>query len=218
NNHSKVNEVTREKVLKSIDDLNYVPNNIAQSMRSRKYKNIAFLADISNPVFARIAKEVQIELEKKGYILYLGNIEKDNIQYKITSFLAGRNFDGIILSLPYENDRNLNRMLSKLRIPIVLINREISTLPEGVVIEYYTSVKKAINYLFKLGHTNISLIGGSKKIRPTRESIKAYKKAYKKNNLSYEESLIKSGDLSSEAGEVIFNEMLPQIKENKITA
>lgn len=42
NNKGSISPKTKAKVLKSIKELGYTPNLVAQSMRSQKYKNIAF--------------------------------------------------------------------------------------------------------------------------------------------------------------------------------
>ena len=217
NNEKEVSAKTRKKVLESIKALNYVPNYTARSMRTNLYKNIAFFADISNPIFAKIAKEAQIELEKKGYLLSLSDISEKNIENKIASFLYGRKFDGLILSLPTENNKSINQFLIELNIPIVTINRDIPNLPSGIVTDYYTSVKEAITYLLKSGHVNISLIGGNRYIRPTKEGIKGYKDAYTLFNLDVNNNLIKHGNFTR-AMEKIFDEIIPQIQQRNVTA
>ncbi|MCF3942614.1 LacI family DNA-binding transcriptional regulator [Oceanobacillus alkalisoli] len=218
NGNPNISTSTKEKILESIKILGYTPNNVAQSMRSQRYKNIAFFADISNPIFAQIAKESQIELDKHGYTLSLCNIGEKDIGNKISSFLEGRKSDGIILSIPKEDDFELNRSLANIKVPIVTINRDVPILPAGVVTDYYFSVNEAIDYLLSLGHRNIALIGGDKKIRPTREGISAYKDAFLSNGVKLNNNYIKNGKLSSESGEALFNELLPDIQKGELTA
>ena len=209
---------TKKRVLDSIEVLGYTPNFVAQSMRSQKYKSIAFFADISNPIFAQIAKESQIELEKYGYTLSLCSIGDNDIGNKILSFLEGRRFDGIILSIPKEDDWELNKSLAKIDYPIVTINRDVPFLPAGVITDSYSSVKDAVSYLLRLGHENIVLIGGDKEIRISREGMRAYRDAYYAFNKVPNEELIKHGKLEIESGEKIFKEILPNIYSKKITA
>ncbi|ALX47575.1 LacI family DNA-binding transcriptional regulator [Lentibacillus amyloliquefaciens] len=218
NSSEGVSQATREKILKSIETLGYKPDHIAQSMRSQKYKNVAFFADISNPVFAQIAKGAQLELEQLGYTLSLCNVGDKDVGDKILSFLEVRKFDGVILSTPREDDWKINKALSEIELPIVTINRDVPVLPPGITTDYYSSVKKAINYLLRLGHRGIVLIGGDKGIRPTREGIRAYHDAFSENNLIIDEELIKSGVFTSESGKEIFLDLCPYIKNKKITA
>ncbi|MET3699821.1 LacI family transcriptional regulator [Bacillus oleivorans] len=218
NGSNSVSPKMKKKIFESIEALGYTPNYVAQSLRTHKYKNIAFFADISNPIFAQIAKESQIELEQFGYTLSLCNIGEKDIANKISSFLEGRRFDGIILSIPKEDDEELNESLSNIDIPIVTINRDLPNLTAKVLTDYYSSVKEAIIYLLSLGHTNIALVGGNKEIRPTREGIRAYKDAYLIHNRVPNQALIKNGKFSSESGETIFMDLLPDIQKGYITA
>lgn len=218
NGSNNVSPNMKKKIFKSIEALGYIPDYVAQSMRTQKYKNIAFFADISNSIFAQIAKETQIGLEQYGYTLSLCSIGDKDVANKILSFLEGRRFDGIILSIPKEDDSDLIRSLSNIDIPIVAINRDVPNISASVFTDYYSSVKEAISYLLCLGHRNIALIGGDMQIRPTREGIKAYRDAYRLNNQVPNESLIKSGKLTSESGEEIFEELLPTIKNGEVTA
>jgi LacI family transcriptional regulator len=218
NGANNVSPTMKKKIFESIEALGYTPNYVAQSMRTQRYKNIAFFADISNPIFAQIAKESQIELEQFGYTLSLCNIGDKDIANKILSFLEGRRFDGIILSIPKEDDEELNTSISNIDIPIVTINRDLPNLPAKVLTDYYSSVKEAISYLLGLGHNHIALIGGDKEIRPTREGMRAYRDAYYAHNQVPNEELIKNGIFTSESGETLFMDLLPDIHDGKITA
>ncbi|PAD92439.1 hypothetical protein CHH52_09735 [Shouchella clausii] len=218
NQSEGISEKTRKKIQASIEQLGYTPNYVAQSMRSQKYKNIAFFADISNPVFAQIAKSVQIELDSYGFTLSLCSIGEKNVEEKISSFLSGRSFDGIILSIPTEKDWKLNKVLTKINIPVVPINRDVPTLPTGILTDYYSSVREAINYLISLGHENIAMITGNKEIRPTREGIRAYKDCFVAQGKKFNENLIRSGKLNSQSGEELLLEIAPKIHKGEITA
>ncbi|UUZ96935.1 LacI family transcriptional regulator [Paenibacillus sp. P25] len=151
---------TKKKIFESIQRLGYIPDQTAQSMRSNKYKSIAFFIDISNVSFTQIAKGIQNQLEDSGYTLSLCDIGQNNVVDKIASFLSGRNFDGIILSVPREDDEELQKLLAGVKIPIVTLDRDIPGLAPGISTDYSSSVKKATSYLLSLGHEGIALIGG----------------------------------------------------------
>src|SRR5699024_10599427 len=87
NQEEGVHEETKRKILEVAEKLNYKPHRIAQSMRSQKYKNIAFFSDISNPIFAQIVKETQIELDKFNFTLSLCNTGGGEARKKIISYL-----------------------------------------------------------------------------------------------------------------------------------
>ncbi|WP_248924342.1 LacI family DNA-binding transcriptional regulator [Paenibacillus hamazuiensis] len=209
---------TKKKIFESIQQLGYIPDQTAQSMRSNKYKSIAFFIDISNVSFTQIAKGIQNELEDSGYTLSLCDIGHTNVVDKIASFLSGRNFDGIILSVPREDDEELQKLFEGVKIPIVTLDRDIPGLASGIMTDYYSSVKKAVSYLLSLGHEGIALVGGSRKIRPTKVSIQAYKEAFASFGKTAGDGLIREGRFSDESGRLIMLDLLPEIQRGHITA
>jgi LacI family transcriptional regulator len=213
-----VSAKTRERILRSIEKLGYVPDLTAQSMRSNKYKNIAFFANVTNVAFSRISKGIQQRLDQLGYTLSFCDIGETDVSEKIKSFLTGRKFDGIILSLPREDDEELNIFLRDLHTPIVTLDRDISGLSGVVLIDYYSSVKRATEYLHSLGHHHIALLVGSHKIRPTRVSIDAFKDVMTQKGYNDLDNQIYEGNITIESGQELMTDILPQIKSGNITA
>ncbi len=218
NGAAGISAKTKKKVFESIEALGYTPDRIAQGMRSQRYKNIAFFIDITNVAFAQIAKGIHRELDNLGYILSLCDIGQTKVTEKIISFLDGRKFDGIILSLPSENDPELRNLLTSIRIPIVTLDRDIPGLPIGITTDYHGSVKKATEYLLSLGHRGIALLGGTRNIRPTRTSLKGFLQAYAEKGVPSSESIMLEGDFSQEFGRRAMMELLPSIHAGNITA
>ncbi|TBL69897.1 LacI family DNA-binding transcriptional regulator [Paenibacillus thalictri] len=218
NGSAGISAKTKRKIFESIEQLGYSPNQIARSMRSNKYKSIGFFVDISNVAFALIAKGIQSELDNSSYTLSLCDIGTSDVAGKITSFLESRKFDGIILSTPTENDDDLQKLFSKLNVPIVTLDRDVPGLVAGVVTDYFSSVKKATEYLLTLGHRGIALVGGTGKIRPTKVSIEAYKEAFREQGLAFDEGLILEGQFTNESGKMLMLNLLPKIKSGKVSA
>jgi LacI family transcriptional regulator len=217
NGKSGVSLKTREKIYRSIEKLGYVPDVIAQSMRSNKYKNIVFFANVVNVAFSRIAKGIQQKLDQSGYTLSFCDIGETDITNKIKSFLAGRKFDGIILSVPSEDDEELNIFLRSLNTPVVTLNRDIPGLSGSVLMDYYSSVKRATEYLLSLGHPKIALLVDSHKIHPAKASIQAFKDAIAQKDPHQDHQIIQ-GNITSESGQDMMNELLPSINRGEITA
>ena len=68
--HPDVSEKMRQKVLKAIDELGFVPDLAAQSIRTGATKTIGFvISDIRNPLLAEIAHAAETRLRERGYTL-----------------------------------------------------------------------------------------------------------------------------------------------------
>lgn len=217
NNKGSISPKTKAKVLQSIKELGYTPNRLAQSMRSNKYKNIAFFVDLSNPTFSRIAVGLFNELEKHGYTLSLCHIGKENVENTLESFLSGRLFDGIILA-PHRVDEALSQYLYSLDIPVVILEHEIPGFSRGVVIDYYGSVKQAMAYLFSLGHQQIALLTGSPHVLSNRSIIESYKDAYAEHNLKIDPNWIMQGNLADVYHREAMEGIIEKIGRKDITA
>lgn len=220
NNSDRISPETRQKVLNSIKELGYIPNRAAQSMRSHKTKDIAFFIDISNLTFSRIATGTYQYLESQGYTLTLCHIGKNRSTTleKVKSFLNGRTFDGIILSLPSEENEALNQYLKKVDVPIVTIDRDIPGLVTGVVTDYHGSLQKAVDYLISLGHRGIALVNGLPIIRPSKLITRSFREAMERNGMAVDESLLFHGEYSRDFGAQTMLNLLPRIRHREVTA
>jgi LacI family transcriptional regulator len=218
-NHSNgISLETKNKVFKSIQELGYIPDRLAQSMRSQKYKNIGFFINISNVAFAEIAKGIHEQLDNLGYALFLCNTGDNNVMSKALSFMEGRKLDGIILSLPREDDEELHKLLSEINVPMVTLDRDVPGLPAGIITDYFSSVKKATQYLLSLQHRGIALVTGPRNIRPTRVSIEGFREAFHEWGISVSEDLIFEGELTSDFGRQVMINLISKIRQGKITA
>jgi len=74
NNAGAVKPVTRNKVLAAIEQLNYIPNEVARNFKMQKSKMVALLLpSIWHPFFSELAYYIEDELDREGYKLMLCN-------------------------------------------------------------------------------------------------------------------------------------------------
>jgi LacI family transcriptional regulator len=66
-----------KKIKEAAVELNYQPNLIAKSLKMGKTKTIGLIvADISNPFFSTIARIVEDEAKKHGYVVIFGSSDE----------------------------------------------------------------------------------------------------------------------------------------------
>lgn len=213
-----VSESTRNKVLRSMEKLNYQPNRIASSLRSKKSHIIGLIIpDISNFFFTGVARYIENELKKEGYSVFLGNTD-ENIEFEKNqiSTLNSHQVDGLIIAPSKGNHTFLKKMKEKNKYPIIFIDRN----PENmncvsILVDNFQGSYKAVNYLISKGHNKIGIITGLTGITTTKERLKGYKKALKDNNISIDNNLIMIGDSRYKTGFRLTKEI---IKNTDITA
>src|SRR6478735_2018082 len=74
NNTGKISDKTRARVRKVMEELGYVPNQMARSLVLQT-SNLLFLliADITNPFYTTLARGAEDAAKKYGYRLLFGN-------------------------------------------------------------------------------------------------------------------------------------------------
>lgn len=175
--HPDVSDAMRERVLEAVAAIGYEPDLLAQSLRRGATLTIGFVVgDISNPLIGKIALGAESALRSAGYSMLLTNSENDPAQdARHILLFQQRRVDGLLLSLADESHRATLVALERAAVPFVGIDRDIpSSLGGGAVLcDHRRGMTDAGRHLIELGHRRLAFIGGSQKVRPTRERARA---------------------------------------------
>ncbi len=148
-----VAEKTRKKVLKAIDELNYVPNELARNLLSNSAKTIAVIVpDMSNPFFAMLVNEIEISLRQSGYKTILCNTTgepKNELMY--LNMLERNMVDGIITA----SHLLLSEHYARIKYPIVGIDRVLSKDIPTVCADHAEGGRRAAEQLIRAGCKNV---------------------------------------------------------------
>ncbi len=136
NSTGYVSDETRKKVEEAMKELNYIPNELARNLLSKKSGIVAIIIPkISHPFFAEIVLYAEAELMKKGYkTMICSTYSEQNYEKEYLNMLNRHIVDGIIagshmLDLEeYQNVRGpivaVDRFLGE-NIPIISTNHKI---------------------------------------------------------------------------------------------
>lgn len=119
---ASVAPATREAVLKAVEQLGYVPDQIAGSLSSRRSGFVAILVpSLNNPHFSETVLELSQLLDPVGLQLLIGdtNYDRDREEALVRAFLA-RKPEAMILTSDGHTDGTI-RMLAAARMPVVEI-------------------------------------------------------------------------------------------------
>lgn len=181
NGHKGVNEEVAKKVLKVIEEVGYVPNKAAQTLK-RNQSNIIGISvtEIYNPYFVELIEYLELEARKKGYNIILHNskhnpiVEWENIQ----NFIA-RQVDGFII-VP-TSDYNLQR-ISQLATPSVIITKDAKSL-DSVGLNHVQAGKLAGENFIHAGHKTFGYIGAD-----PDDKFLGYESALYKNGFVFDQN------------------------------
>ena len=99
NNNGYVSQETRMRVIQAMEELQYVPNELARNLYRNRTNIVGIiLPDISHPFFGSFAKYAEIELYKKGYKTMLcSTFREENGEKEFIDMLKRQMVDGIIM-------------------------------------------------------------------------------------------------------------------------
>jgi LacI family transcriptional regulator len=199
---ASVSKDVRQRVLLAIKQLDYEPDQVAQSMRLGVTHTIACATrDISISGFGTIVNAAEAILRARGYTLLLAiTDERKEREIELMRVLTQRRVDGIIMTTSSEEDSELSDVMLKLRVPVVLLDRDLPAELDAVTIDHRRGVAAATEHLLRLGHNNIALLTGRPSMRPARERIRGFEAAYAAAGGKPDPSQIRVGDFSADFG------------------
>lgn len=115
---------TKQAICKIADEMGYITNDSANSLRCGLTMTLALIvADITNPLFAIIEKEIEEDARKKGYmVLVINTNENPENEIKAVRAVIGKNVDGVMLFQTQISNVGAE-LLEKAGIPYVLLYR-----------------------------------------------------------------------------------------------
>jgi len=202
NGSVKVKPETREAVLRTIKELNYTPNAIAQGLQKKKTNTIGVLfPDATSYYFAEIIRGINNYVRQNGYQIVVSS-SHDAIDEAETfqTLLKSSQVSGMILMMPsIHNKQILNSNIKD--IPTILLNTNIDT-PESVtiVIDNYTGAKEATAHLISHGHRKIGFIHGAPNNFDSQERYRGYLDALRDGKLQPDKRYEFHGDFTENSG------------------
>ena len=203
--NSRISEKTRQLIEEAARELNYVPNQTAVSLVTKKTQLIGMIVPADTYYqYSDFIRSVEYACKNAGYYLNISLAEHtpETIEQQIQALMR-YNVDGIILdpSLLRDPSDSLCEMIRNQSIPIVstdLINNEI--LPNSIYPDHRKGAYTAAEYLLELGHTSIGLITGPDSLSITASMIQGYREALEAYHIPFTEDKIYCGSYHLQAG------------------
>jgi len=208
NNPNATSPEIRERVLKVIEDANYVPNFNVQSIFSGTSKTIAiFVYDMTNPFFTMVIRSLnRIALENE-YTLIVCDTENDAArEAAYLKYCQGTRVAGIIITEGTSSNIQLHAAAS---LPVIFMDRYIESLPHlTVTSDNRAGIIMAAEYLQNLNHTKIGFVAGPDDVWSARERLEAYCSFMEERGHGVNKKYIYKGKLDSETGKKAMDHFL----------
>ncbi|MDO5678194.1 MAG: LacI family DNA-binding transcriptional regulator [Propionibacteriaceae bacterium] len=205
NNHPSVAPETRASVLTAMEDLNYVPDAAARSLRVGVDRSVGVLLDsIGDIFFAELAAAIEAALHRHGYHSLIVSSNRDpGMEAEAASSFIQRRCAGMIVA-PLTPDSLSAVPLSNT--PVVFVDR-VGSVPgaQSVVVDDVGLSQQATEHLIAHGHTRIALITDRLSMITSRDRFDGYKLAMAKHSIPVDDELVCGGVLEA-------NEVFPALK------
>jgi DNA-binding LacI/PurR family transcriptional regulator len=203
NNQPGVKDETRKKVLDIIEELNYIPNQAARSLVSRKAGVIGVIYNVLNiSVYLNLASMLEKYAEQYNYNLVFCSSNDDySAKLKYTQYFTGGAADGLILFGSDTGDKEVVQGIINSKFPLVIIENHFNDIKvNDIIINNFSGAKKAVEYLIGLGHTKIAHITGNLNHKAASERLNGYLEALNENGISYNKDYVIFTDAGEKSG------------------
>ena len=169
----------RARVQAAIDELGYMPNTLARSLRIRRTNTLALiLTDITNPFFTTLARGVEDAASAAGYTVLFGNSdESEEKEMRYLDMILQKRVDGILLVpaggsiLPVEHIRQVGT-------PLVVLDRRIpGEVVDVVRCDTEDGAYQLTRLLLELGHRQISMLTGPAHVSTAEDRAIGFRRA-----------------------------------------
>lgn len=197
----RVHPETRERILRVAKELNYRPNAVAKSLKTRKTRMLVlFIPEVGNPVFPEIVRGVEEGAAEYNYTVFISHLGKKAIEKKMyLTILQERKADGLLLATAQLQDSIVND-LATTNLPFVLINRRALTTNNFVIVDDALGSKIAVEYLIEMGHRHIAHLAGPLIYDTLLRRFQGYRESLAKHGLPFDSSLVEECSFESYDG------------------
>lgn len=192
NNVGNVSEETKKKVLAVVENMNYVPNFNARSLKANKKNTVGlFLASIQGDYYRVLTQAIHLQCKMAGFMLNI-YVSNENTSEEIFGMIVSSGVEGAIIMNESLESEHIKR-IERTGMPMVFLERECrGEKISSVIIDNYTGTELAIEYLVRQGHRRIGYIHGVESM-DDRERFRAYRDVMERHGLLVEEELLMTG-------------------------
>ena len=211
-------EATVRAVRIAAEELGYVPNAVARSLKSNRTHQVAFaMADIGNPTYVAMVRAMQPVLKAAGFRLILHSTDADiDDELDVLRRLGERYADGLIISPIRVTEHHL-KAFAEARAPVVVIG----SVPDGTPVDNVradsrTGLRLALDHLYALGRRRIGFVNGPLDTVPGAARARGYADALTELGLPHDPDLIELGDFYREDGAAATRRLLARTRPDAL--
>lgn len=184
---------TRQRIVAAIEQLGYLPNSAARSLRTDRTHTIAgIIPDITNPFYSTFGRGIQDIAEQHGYDLVLYNTDGEpDKERKCLRSVEQRRTDGIVGVFFHLHASDLFPLLERGAAVVRLEARAKASGPyplDNLYVDNRAAAQSAVEYLLGRGRRRIAMLAA--RVGPGLLRIAGYRQALELRGLHYNLALV----------------------------
>lgn len=224
NGTAKISQATRDAVFKAIEELNYRPNVLAQTL-SRKASNTIGLiiprGASASYALATLIEQAQELVDQQGKFLAIAQVsDQPNGGVDTIRSMLDRRCDAILY---YNNSffdhynikgSELSELIDELPIPLVVVNCHLEKHPHHCIwVDHTRTGYIQTKYLIEQGHTRIAYLSGPLTQRTAQLRLQGYQNALQEAGIQLDPLLVVEGDRHCPGGYSACNQLLERTRD-----
>ena len=180
-----VKQTTRERVLRSIEELNYTPNEMARNLFHGKSGIVAvIIPELAHPFFSEMVSAIEVELCNLGYQTMVCNtFYEKNYELRYLEMLKRQRVDGIIFGA---HTSLAAEMYQELQRPVIGLDRRLADTIPLVAADHVAGGRMAAEELIRSGCRNFAQFGDvdDNVSTPSRHRHYVFRRVVEENGLT----------------------------------
>jgi len=183
-----VGAATREKVEKSLQELGYVYNMGAASLRVERSNTVGVIVPtLGNPFYGELLSGIDSVVGEAGLVVLLANSHENFAnQSTLTQRMREHGVDGLIMSPTAETAPEFIEQIADWGLPVVQVLRHVTDRIDYAGVDYAGGMRQAVNHLARLGHRTIAFAVHEPIHSAYRERVEGFRDAMQKQGLDSE--------------------------------
>jgi LacI family transcriptional regulator len=215
NDDANVSEVTRERVMKVIRQMNYHPNVAARGLAAGRTRILGLVipmgvaALFSDPYFPILIQGVSSACNAHDHSVMLWLAEPEYERRTIRQIMHSGLIDGVILASQL-NDDPVGQALIESDLPFILVGRYPANDNVNYVdVDNKSSARDAVAHLLRVGYKRVATVTGPLNMIAGMDRRDGYLAALKDRGLVADSNLVVESDFTEAGGYAAMQRLLP---------
>lgn len=206
-----VEEETKLRVQRAIDEFGFVPSAAARSLTTKRSQALGVvIGDVANQFFSELLQGVEATVRSHDYSLIVCNTSENlELEDHYIRLLLRQKVDGIIAMATSQNWASVAEAQAR-HMPIVFVDRAFPGLEDQrfVGVDNARGAYMAAEHLTGLGHRRIGVLAGAQGLSTMRERLAGFRQALRDHGIPLPDEWIVPSPLSAAAGHAAANQLL----------